>query len=239
MVKLSVNSFSHKTANFVSRVCTKRLWRSKVEAKPESSERATAPLRERQAREARDIYRQNILRPSGRVSTEEPDDIITLRNDQDIHAMRGDLPRWAEAQRGISATGFVIDTLSANAGDTRPAVADESSSKLVSQLDKQLGIFRNAVVIDNWICGLYITRDNVSILCQGLDHRNASAVFVISVLEALKQRCVVLESESTLNAPDNKWIRGFRAPKPASENESKIHAQFRVFYFINQEWDKV
>lgn len=95
------------------------------------------------------------------------------------------------------------------------------------------------MIIENRVCGLYITKDNVSTLCQGFDHRNLSAVFAISVLELLKQRCVILESENTLNAPEDKWTGKSRAPRPTSENESKIHAQFRVSYFINQEWDQV
>lgn len=70
---------------------------------------------------ARDIYRPNILRQLESLSIEETDDTITLRNDPDIYSMRGDLPRWVEAQRGISTTGTVIDTRLANMGDSQPA----------------------------------------------------------------------------------------------------------------------
>lgn len=188
---------------------------------------------------ARNMYRPKILRRLERLSTEETDDTITLRNDPDIYSMRGDLPRWVEAQRGISTTGTVIGTRSANMGDSQPAIMDESSSRFFSQFGNQLEIARDAMNIENQVCGLYITKDNVSTLCQGFVHRNLSAVFAISVLELSKPRCVILESENTLNALEDKWTGKFRARRPASENEYKDHAQFRVFYFINQEWDQI
>jgi hypothetical protein len=189
---------------------------------------------------ARDIYRPNILRQLGKLSTQDSDDTVTLRNDSDVYSLQGDFPRWRQSQRERSIALTSIETRTVIVEDIQAGpVADENSSKILSSFDGTFGLVRDAQVIESRVRALYITKDNVSTLCQGFDHQSLSIAFAQSVLAALKLRCNTLEGESVLNAIEDKWTGKFRFSKPFQNNESPVYAQFRISYFINHEWDQV
>jgi len=183
---------------------------------------------------ARDAYRPNIIRQLKTLTSSNPSDDMTVSMDPDVYSVRGEVQPWMQ--------GHDIDPeemLDPNASDAVSAIIDDEPVDDFGEFKCSQGVVRDARLIESRLRSLYLTRDNIQTLFDGIDNPNTKMRFARSILATLARRCVVLDNEDVLGAVEDKWTGNVRSRTRISLPGSKLYAQFRFSYFINHSWEQI